>query len=196
MGSGARSKPSGPVTTAGTDSNTHHAQLLAQSFSMDLDNLDNPSEEPKTKITKEELFEGRCKPVKSGKFVNREFHATLKERLTNRQDLGEAMADTVRLGEGPHWKQRYYFEKFKVKQDDLVDFLQRIRKAYIEGLAVLLPGVCFMDLVLSVPLCSLCFRSHWMFHAEVRRQELLPVWKTFHAVSAVDECAASSECRR
>merc|ERR1712136_660601 len=38
-------------------------------------------------------------------------------------------------GEGPHWKQRYYFEKFKVKQDDLVDFLQRIRKAYIEGLA-------------------------------------------------------------
>jgi len=49
--------------------------------------------------------------------------------------LGTAMADTVRLGEGPHWKQRYYFEKFKVKQDDLIDFLQRIRKAYIEGLA-------------------------------------------------------------
>lgn len=29
----------------------------------------------------------------------------LRERLNNRQDLGEAMADTVRLGEGPHWKQ-------------------------------------------------------------------------------------------
>lgn len=71
---------------------------------------------------------------KSGKFVSREFHQALRDRLNNRQDLGEAMADTVRLGEGPHWKQRYYFEKFKVKQDDLVDFLQRIRKAYIEGL--------------------------------------------------------------
>merc|ERR1712187_532479 len=73
------------------------------------------------------------KMKKTGKFVDREFHQALKDRLENRQDLGEAMADTVRLGEGPHWKQRYYFEKFKVKQDDLVDFLQRIRKAYIEG---------------------------------------------------------------
>merc|ERR1719231_2105188 len=72
--------------------------------------------------------------AKSGKMIDREFHQEVKDRLTNRQDLGEAMADTVRLGEGPHWKQRYYFEKFKVKQDDLVDFLQRIRKAYIEGL--------------------------------------------------------------
>eukprot|EP00913_Durusdinium_trenchii_P008460 g7945.t1 len=69
--------------------------------------------------------------AKSGKVVDREFHLALRERLNNRQDLGEAMADTVRLGEGPHWKQRYYFEKFK---DDLVDFLQRIRKAYVEGL--------------------------------------------------------------
>jgi len=66
--------------------------------------------------------------------VDREFHSALKDRLQTRQDLGTSMADTVRLGEGPHWKQRYYFEKFKVKQDDLVDFLQRIRKAYIEGL--------------------------------------------------------------
>merc|ERR1719291_1637956 len=77
--------------------------------------------------------EAKKKP-KSGKFVDKEFHSELKERLENRQDLGQAMADTVRLGEGPHWKQRYYFEKFKVKQDDLVDFLQRIRKAYVEGL--------------------------------------------------------------
>merc|ERR1712050_766878 len=92
---------------------------------MDLDTMDEPQakEEPEAK-----------KKPKSGKFVDREFHQALKERLENRQDLGQAMADTVRLGEGPHWKQRYYFEKFKVKQDDLVDFLQRIRKAYVEGL--------------------------------------------------------------
>uniref|UniRef100_A0A7S1PZE9 5'-3' exoribonuclease n=1 Tax=Alexandrium catenella TaxID=2925 RepID=A0A7S1PZE9_ALECA len=109
----------------------HHAQLLAASFSMDLDNLENAPEGG----AKEEPAE-EAKPVKpkSGKFVSKEFHAELKDRLQQRQDLGEAMADTVRLGEGPHWKQRYYFEKFKVKQDDLVDFLQRIRKAYIEGL--------------------------------------------------------------
>lgn len=43
--------------------------------------------------------------------------------------------DTVKLGEGvpTHWKQRYYFEKFRIKQTDMVDFLQRIKKAYIEG---------------------------------------------------------------
>merc|ERR1719291_716889 len=87
--------------------------------------MDEPQakEEPKPKVK-----------AKSGKFVDKEFHQTLKDRLKNREDLGTAMPDTVRLGEGPHWKQRYYFEKFKVKQDDLVDFLQRIRKAYIEGL--------------------------------------------------------------
>jgi len=107
-----------------SDSNTWHAQMLAASFSMDLDNLDAPQEG--------EAAKPKEKP-KSGKWVDKEFHAALKDRLQARQDLGEAMADTVRLGEGPHWKQRYYFEKFKVKQNDLVDFLQRIRKAYIEG---------------------------------------------------------------
>eukprot|EP00932_Pfiesteria_piscicida_P007886 SRR837773.18111.p1 GENE.SRR837773.18111~~SRR837773.18111.p1 ORF type:complete len:969 (-),score=229.24 SRR837773.18111:116-2851(-) len=117
-----------------SDTNAWHAQLLAQSFSMDLDSLDSPGgaasgsgqegmEPPKPKE----------KP-KTGKWVAKEFHAELRARLDARADLGEAMADTVRLGEGPHWKQRYYFEKFKVKQDDLVDFLQRIRKAYVEGL--------------------------------------------------------------
>jgi len=119
-----------------SDTSAWHAQLLAQSFSMDLDNLD--SQEPPAKRIKQESTLEPPKPkeikAKSGKVVDREFHLALRERLNNRQDLGEAMADTVRLGEGPHWKQRYYFEKFKVKQDDLVDFLQRIRKAYVEGL--------------------------------------------------------------
>merc|ERR1719401_790273 len=99
---------------------------------MDLDNLEAPGGDS----AKESSLEPP-KPKekrKSGKFVDREFHQALKDRLQGRQDLGEAMADTVRLGEGPHWKQRYYFEKFKVKQDDLIDFLQRIRKAYVEGL--------------------------------------------------------------
>merc|ERR1719414_2931107 len=94
---------------------------------MDLDSIADNATEAKVEEMKRE------KP-QSGKFVDKEFHQALKDRLENRQDLGETMADTVRLGEGPHWKQRYYFEKFKVKQDDLVDFLQRIRKAYIEGL--------------------------------------------------------------
>merc|ERR1719203_469062 len=117
-----------------SDTNAWHAQLLAQSFSMDLDNIESSGavEGPQKESTLDPP-----KPTKkpqTGKTVAKEFHAELKERLENRQDLGTAMADTVRLGEGPHWKQRYYFEKFKVKQDDLVDFLQRIRKAYIEGL--------------------------------------------------------------
>jgi len=123
------------VEAESSDTNKWHAQLLAQSFSMDLENLDGSAaqgdgeEEPVLKKPKVE----EQKP-KSGKFVDKEFHQALRDRMNNRQDLGEAMADTVRLGEGPHWKQRYYFEKFKVKQDDLVDFLQRIRKAYVEGL--------------------------------------------------------------
>jgi len=110
------------------------ATALASTFSTDLDSLDvapaiGAPEEPPEKKAKAAV------DVKmSGKRLDREFHSALKDRLVNRQDLGEAMADTVRLGEGPHWKQRYYFEKFKVKQDDLVDFLQRIRKAYCEGL--------------------------------------------------------------
>lgn len=116
-----------------SDTNAWHAQLLAQSFSMDLENLDAPPEK-KQKQGDSTLAPPKPKPVSTGKFVDKEFHSALKDRLENRQDLGEAMADTIRLGEGPHWKQRYYFEKFKVKQDDLVDFLTRIRKAYIEGL--------------------------------------------------------------
>ncbi|CAE8611870.1 unnamed protein product [Polarella glacialis] len=124
---------------ASSDTNAWHAQLLANSFSMDLENLET-SEAPEPDAKKPRQETGTLappmakKPETSGKFVDKEFHSALKDRLKEREDLGEAMADTVRLGEGPHWKQRYYFEKFKVKQDDLVDFLQRIRKAYIEGL--------------------------------------------------------------
>mmetsp|Transcript_45135 Transcript_45135/g.79428 ORF Transcript_45135/g.79428 Transcript_45135/m.79428 type:complete len:945 (-) Transcript_45135:56-2890(-) len=132
----APKRPRAEVTRQGSDSSQWHAQLLASSFSMDLENLEAPGGDgPDIKVKEEdEAEEKRKKLQKTGKFVDREFFGALKERLKMREDLGEAMADTVRLGEGPHWKQRYYFEKFKVKQDDLVDFLQRIRKAYIEGL--------------------------------------------------------------
>lgn len=122
-------------TSQGSDTNAWHAQLLAQSFSMDLEDV-SAGESASKKPRQGSTLEPPKPPVRkqTGKIVDRDFHQTLRERLNNRQDLGEAMADTVRLGEGPHWKQRYYFEKFKIKQDDLVDFLQRIRKAYIEGL--------------------------------------------------------------
>merc|ERR1711871_1122998 len=64
----------------------------------------------------------------------REFNERLKERIRAKNEIKEPM-DTVKLGEGvpTHWKQRYYFEKFRIKQTDMVDFLQRIKKAYIEG---------------------------------------------------------------
>lgn len=63
------------------------------------------------------------------------FYEKLRARLQDKKDLGEVQADTIRLGEGAHWKRRYYAEKFAVVQEDLVDFLQRIRKAYVEGLS-------------------------------------------------------------
>jgi 5'-3' exoribonuclease 2 len=137
MGSELAEAPTMPTKTANADSskasdtNAWHAQLLAQSFSMELDDVSDSA------AAAEETPKLPAKPeiAKSGKFIDREFHQALRDRMNARQDLGESMADTVRLGEGPHWKQRYYFEKFKVKQEDLVDFLQRIRKAYVEGLA-------------------------------------------------------------
>jgi len=61
------------------------------------------------------------------------FHETIRARLDERRDLGP-QEDTVRLGEGAAWKQRYYFDKFGLKQEDLVEFLQAIRKSYVEGL--------------------------------------------------------------
>lgn len=61
------------------------------------------------------------------------FHETIKARLEERRDLGP-QEDTVRLGEGAAWKQRYYFDKFGLKQEDLVEFLQAIRRSYVEGL--------------------------------------------------------------
>jgi len=123
--------PAQAVKAEASDTNAWHAQLLAQSFSMDLDTIDAPAQPA---ISGGGEGGGQPQKSKGGKQVDKEFYQALKDRLNSRLDLGEAMADTVRLGEGPHWKQRYYFEKFKVKQDDLVDFLQRIRRGYIEGL--------------------------------------------------------------
>jgi 5'-3' exoribonuclease 2 len=65
-----------------------------------------------------------------------EFYDQVRHRLRDKQDLGDAFPDRIRLGEGSDfsWKQRYYFNKFKVKQEDIPDFVMRIRQAYIEGI--------------------------------------------------------------
>lgn len=66
--------------------------------------------------------------------LTNKFYDEARRRVQERKDLGKSQADTIRLGEGAHWKRRYYSEKFMVTQEDLPDFLIRIRKAYIEGL--------------------------------------------------------------
>lgn len=136
-----------------------HAKLLAESFAMDLDDLPDDDEaaavteeKPETTTTTTEAVdtkngtkveadakEAREKEeAKKRKLSERggiiAFHSTVKARLDSRRDLGAPREDTIRLGEGSNWKQRYYFDKFCVKQEDLVDFLQRIRKAYTEGM--------------------------------------------------------------
>lgn len=65
-----------------------------------------------------------------------EFYDQVRSKLREHQDLGDAYPDRIRLGEGSDfsWKQRYYFTKFKVKQDDIPDFVMRIRQAYVEGI--------------------------------------------------------------
>jgi len=65
-----------------------------------------------------------------------EFYDEVRSKLREKQDLGDRFPDKIRLGDGGDsaWKQRYYFEKFHVKQEDLPDFIARIRQAYIEGL--------------------------------------------------------------
>ena len=65
-----------------------------------------------------------------------EFYDQVRHRLRDKQDLGDAYPDRIRLGEGSDsiWKQRYYFNKFKVRQEDIPDFVMRIRQAYIEGI--------------------------------------------------------------
>ncbi|EER19448.1 5'-3' exoribonuclease, putative [Perkinsus marinus ATCC 50983] len=65
-----------------------------------------------------------------------EFQETVRQRVRDKQDLGEKYPDRVRLGEGGEhsWKQRYYTDKFHVTQEDFADFIPRIRKAYVEGI--------------------------------------------------------------
>jgi len=65
-----------------------------------------------------------------------DFYDQVRNKLKQKQDLGDAFPDRIRLGEGGDstWKQRYYFNKFKVKQEDIPDFVARIRQAYIEGI--------------------------------------------------------------
>jgi 5'-3' exoribonuclease 2 len=65
-----------------------------------------------------------------------EFYDQVRNKLKDKQDLGDAFPDRIRLGEGSDfsWKQRYYFNKFKVRQEDIPDFVMRIRQAYVEGI--------------------------------------------------------------
>jgi len=135
-----------------------HASLLGDSFMMD----DLPDEEEEKKKpedavvkieedddameidddtkpieVKEEKTETEDPKKKSGvieKGAVKNFYETMKARLESRKDLGYNREDTVRLGEGNAWKQRYYFEKFGLEQEDLVEFLQNIRRSYVEGL--------------------------------------------------------------
>jgi hypothetical protein len=53
----------------------------------------------------------------------------IRTRLRAKFDLGDQYPDTIRLGEGGQsaWKSRYYYEKFHVGQEDLPDFLPRLR---------------------------------------------------------------------
>ena len=65
-----------------------------------------------------------------------DFYGQVRNKLREKQDLGDQFPDRIRLGEGgdSSWKQRYYLSKFKVRQDDIPDFVMRIRQAYIEGI--------------------------------------------------------------
>ena len=64
-----------------------------------------------------------------------DFYDQVRNKLREKQELGDKFPDRIRLGEGgdASWKQRYYFSKFKVRQDDFPDFVVRIRQSYVEG---------------------------------------------------------------
>jgi len=124
-----------------------HAKLLADSLTMDLDELPDEEEAVEevvevVEVTDEVDSKVAEKPSKKRNAAANtkessnvaSFHSTIRARVDQKKDLGAPVEDTVRLGEGANWKQRYYFEKFMVTQEDLVDFIQRIRKAYVEGM--------------------------------------------------------------
>lgn len=137
----AKTAPSGDMGAA------WHAKLLAESFAMDLDDLPDEEVKEEKKVTIEAPPEA-AQDVAHNRGAKRNanhtnskdpggaaaFHSAIRARIDAKKDLGAPVADTVRLGEGADWKHRYYSEKFLVKQEDLVDFLQRIRKAYVEGM--------------------------------------------------------------
>eukprot|EP00392_Amoebophrya_sp_AT5.2_P003867 g3872.t1 len=107
----------------------------AETSSEEEDDGEDGEEEAEEEVVEAAPASPKAKP--SGKREDRveaAFHQQIRNRLADKKDFGKAKEDTIRLGEGAHWKRRYYAEKFKVEQDDLVDFLQRIRKSYIEGL--------------------------------------------------------------
>ena len=58
----------------------------------------------------------------------------VKKMLSEKnQKIADKYVDKVQYGtEG--WKSRYYKEKFHVDNEDLEDFTQKIKQAYIEGL--------------------------------------------------------------
>lgn len=109
------------------------------------EDMEDEEEEAEKEEEKKEPETKEKKPVKE-EALSAKFYEKLRARMQDKKDLGKEQADTIRLGEGAHWKRRYYSEKFAVAQEDLVDFLQRIRKAYIEGLCWVLryyyQGVC------------------------------------------------------
>ena len=95
-------------------------------------NLGATTAEAASALVVEEVISSKAEVLAS----TDEFYGQVRSRLREAQDLGDTFPDRIRLGEGSDftWKQRYYFNKFKVKQEDIPDFVMRIRQAYIEGI--------------------------------------------------------------
>jgi len=138
-------KKEGSKKTDGTDGKTGEASssanpavssalLVANAFANDADS--SSDEEGEEDESEEEAEEVATKPKKNNEdTLERKFQEQLRTRLHEKKDFGETHKDTIRCGEGPHWKKRYYAEKFDIEQDDFMDFVKRIRKAYVDGLA-------------------------------------------------------------
>merc|ERR1711974_20298 len=78
----AKKPKAAPKAVEASDKQAWHAQLLAHSFSMDLDNLEAPpAEVPGTEVKEEDGAEKKLADKKqTGKFVDREFYSALKDR--------------------------------------------------------------------------------------------------------------------